>query len=337
MSDSCIPPSKASTVFPDDDESIVHKPNSYLACVKSKNTNANLEKKTYHYGEVIIKGFLFFCAFISIITTITIVVILANESYDFFSAVPLSDFLFGTTWTPLFTPKSFGVLPLLWGTLVITVGAAFIAIPIGLASAIYLSEYATPRIRSVVKPLLELLAGIPTVVYGYFALTFVTPLLTKVFPEMQVFNAASGAIVVGIMILPMIASLSDNALRAVPDTLRQGAYALGATSYEVTTKVVVPAGLSGVMASFLLAISRAIGETMAVTLAAGATPNLSFSFQESIQTMTAYIVQVSLGDTPAGSIEYQTLFAVAALLFVITLLLNVISQWVLSRYREEYE
>jgi phosphate transport system permease protein len=211
------------------------------------------------------------------------------------------------------------------------------AIPTGLASAIYLSEYASPKTRSIVKPVLEVLAGIPTVVYGYFALTFVTPLLRLLMPELQVFNALSGAIVVGIMILPTISTLSDNALRAVPDSLRQGAYALGATSYEVTTRVVVPAGLSGVMASFLLAISRAIGETMAVTLAAGATPNLSFTFLESVQTMTAYIVQVSMGDTPAGGIAYQTLFAVAALLFVITLILNIISQWVLSKFREEYE
>jgi phosphate transport system permease protein len=228
-------------------------------------------------------------------------------------------------------------LPLLWGTLLITFGAALFAIPTGLASAIYLSEYASPKTRSIVKPVLEVLAGIPTVVYGYFALTFVTPLLRMLMPELQVFNALSGAIVVGIMILPTISTLSDNALRAVPDSLRQGAYALGATSYEVTTRVVVPAGLSGVMASFLLAISRAIGETMAVTLAAGATPNLSFTFLESIQTMTAYIVQVSMGDTPAGGIAYQTLFAVAALLFVITLILNIVSQWILSKFREEYE
>ena len=245
-------------------------------------------------------------------------------------------FFFGTSWVPLFEPSSYGVLPLLWGTLLITFGAALFAIPTGLASAIYLSEYASLKTRSIVKPVLEVLAGIPTVVYGYFALTFVTPLLRMLMPELQVFNALSGAIVVGIMILPTISTLSDNALRAVPDSLRQGAYALGATSYEVTTRVVVPAGLSGVMASFLLAISRAIGETMAVTLA-GATPNLSFTFLESIQTMTAYIVQVSMGDTPAGGIAYQTLFAVAALLFVITLILNIVSQWILSKFREEYE
>jgi phosphate transport system permease protein len=237
----------------------------------------------------------------------------------------------------MFEPSSFGVLPLLWGTMVVTIGAAFICIPIGLASAIYLSEYATPKRRAIIKPVLELLAGIPTVVYGYFALTFVTPALQFVFPDIQVFNALSGSIVVGIMVLPMVATLSDNALKAVPDSLRQGAYALGATSYEVTTQVVVPAGLSGVVASFLLAISRAIGETMAVTLAAGATPNLSLTFLESIQTMTAYIVQVSMGDTPAGGVAYQTMFAVAGLLFVVTLALNIVSTFILKRYREVYQ
>jgi phosphate transport system permease protein len=268
---------------------------------------------------------------------VAIIWVLTKESVLFFDEIPVGDFLFGTSWVPLFKPSSFGVLPLLWGTMLITVGAAFLAIPVGLASAIFLSEYATSRQRSIVKPLLEILAGIPTVVYGYFALTFVTPLLKSIFPNIHVFNALSGAIVVGIMVLPMVVTLSDNALRAVPDSLRQGAYALGATSYEVTTTVVVPAGLSGVIASFLLAISRAIGETMAVTLAAGATPNLDFTFLESIQTMTAYIVQVSMGDTPAGEVAYQTMFAVAGLLFLITLLLNIFSQWILNRYREVYQ
>lgn len=298
---------------------------------------SSLQRRGKRWSETLIQSGLALCALVSIITTAVIIVVLATESYSFFEHVSPLEFFFGTRWVPLLEPSSYGVLPLLWGTLLITFGAAVIAIPVGLASAIYLSEYATPRARSIFKPVLELLAGIPTVVYGYFALTFVTPALKIIFPQIQVFNALSGAIVVGIMILPMIATLSDNALRAVPDTLRQGAYALGATSYEVTTQVVVPAGLSGVMASFLLAISRAVGETMAVTLAAGATPNLSFSFLESIQTMTAYIVQVSLGDTPAGGIAYQTLFAVAALLFVVTLLLNVISQSILKRYREIYE
>jgi phosphate transport system permease protein len=287
--------------------------------------------------ESLIQGGLGLCAFISIFTTATIIFILSKESYNFFQTIVPTDFLFGTSWVPMFEPSSFGVLPLLWGTMVVTIGAAFICIPIGLASAIYLSEYATPKRRAIIKPVLELLAGIPTVVYGYFALTFVTPALQFVFPDIQVFNALSGAIVVGIMVLPMVATLSDNALKAVPDSLREGAYALGATSYEVTTQVVVPAGLSGVIASFLLAISRAIGETMAVTLAAGATPNLSLTFLESIQTMTAYIVQVSMGDTPAGGVAYQTMFAVAGLLFVITLALNIVSTFILKRYREVYQ
>ena len=287
--------------------------------------------------ESLIQGGLGLCAFISIFTTATIIFILSKESYNFFQTIVPTDFLFGTSWVPMFEPSSFGVLPLLWGTMVVTIGAAFICIPIGLASAIYLSEYATPKRRAIIKPVLELLAGIPTVVYGYFALTFVTPALQFLFPDIQVFNALSGAIVVGIMVLPMVATLSDNALKAVPDSLREGAYALGATSYEVTTQVVVPAGLSGVIASFLLAISRAIGETMAVTLAAGATPNLSLTFLESIQTMTAYIVQVSMGDTPAGGVAYQTMFAVAGLLFVITLALNIVSTFILKRYREVYQ
>lgn len=297
----------------------------------------SIRKGRIRWLESLIHSGLGLCALISIITTATIVFVLAKESFGFFQQISPAEFFLGTSWVPMFEPSSFGVLPLLWGTLVVTFGAALISIPIGLASAVYLSEYASPAKRAIVKPVLELLAGIPTVVYGYFALTFITPALKVLFPEIQVFNALSGAVVVGIMVLPMIATLSDNALRAVPDSLRQGAYALGATSYEVTSQVVVPAGLSGVMASFILAISRAIGETMAVTLAAGATPNLSFTFLESIQTMTAYIVQVSMGDTPAGGIAYQTMFAVAGLLFVITLALNIISQWILERYREEYQ
>ena len=284
--------------------------------------NQSIQKSGRRLGESCIVSWLIVCAAVSVITTAAIIGLLLKESFVFFENVSPAEFFFGTNWVPILRPSSFGVLPLLWGTLQITIGAAIVAIPFGLACAIYLSEYASPKMRSYVKPILELLAGIPTVVYGYFALTFVTPLLRSIFPEVQVFNALSAAIVVGIMILPMIATLSDNALRAVPDSLRQGAYALGATSYEVTTKVVVPAGLSGVMASFLLAISRAIGETMAVAIAAGQTPNLTLSMFESIQTMTAYIVQVSLGDTPTGGIAYQTLFAVGALLFTITLIIN---------------
>jgi len=299
--------------------------------------NTRIHKSDRRWGEFLIKFWLWLCAGLSLVTTVAIIVLLIAESLQFFRNVSPIEFFFGTRWVPLMQPQSFGVLPLLWGTVQITVGAAIIAVPLGLASAIYLSEYASDRMRAWLKPILELLAGIPTVVYGYFALTFVTPLLKTFIPSIQVFNALSGAIVVGIMILPTIATLSDNALRAVPVSLRQAAYALGATSYEVTTRVVVPAGLSGVIASFLLGISRAIGETMAVTIAAGATPNLNFSMLESIQTITAYIVQVSLGDTPSGGVAYQTLFAVATLLFFITLLINVISQWILSRFREVYD
>ncbi|MAM71540.1 MAG: phosphate ABC transporter permease subunit PstC [Gammaproteobacteria bacterium] len=303
----------------------------------AKAASSSIKKRGRLFGESCIITWLMACAGISLVTTAAIIGILLKESFVFFENVSPLEFFFGTSWVPILQPSSFGVLPLLWGTLQVTIGAAIIAIPLGLACAIYLSEYASPKMRTYIKPLLELLAGIPTVVYGYFALTFVTPVLRSIFPDVQVFNALSAAIVVGIMILPMIATLSDNALRAVPDSLRQGAYALGATSFEVTTKVVVPAGLSGVMASFLLAISRAIGETMAVTIAAGQTPNLSLSMFESIQTMTAYIVQVSLGDTPTGGIAYQTLFAVGALLFAITLVINIFSQLILNRYREVYD
>jgi phosphate transport system permease protein len=272
-----------------------------------------------------------------VVVTIAIIVVLAWEAWTFFRDVPVWDYLFGTRWTPLLEPRAFGVLPLLGGTFMIVFGAALIGIPIGLASAVYMSEYASARSRSIVKPILEILAGIPTVVYGYFALTFITPLLRTVLPQTNIFNAASAAVVVGIMVLPMVASLCDDALRAVPDSLRQGAYALGATPFEVSTRVVIPAALSGIVASFVLALSRAIGETMAVTIAAGATAKLTFNPLESIQTMTAYIVQVSLGDTPAGTVEYQTIFAVGALLFVITLAANLLAIRILRRFREVYE
>jgi len=302
-------------------------------------SSAEHERTGRRRSEGIIKAGLFACAAISVLTTAAIIVVLARGAFSFFAGNDVSvwDFLTGTKWTPLFKPQHFGVLPLVCGTLMVVAGAALIAIPVGLACAIYLAEYASPRTRSIVKPVLEILAGIPTVVYGYFALTFVTPALQAVLPQTEVFNAASASVVVGIMVLPMVASLCDDALRAVPASLRHGAYALGATSFEVTTRVVVPAGLSGIVASFVLAASRAIGETMAVTLAAGATPNMSGNPLESIQTMTAYIVQISLGDTPAGSVEYQTLFAVAALLFLITLGMNILSNRILRRFREVYE
>lgn len=288
-------------------------------------------------GERVIAGLLFLCGLVSVLTTVGIVVVLLTESAGFFREVSLVDFLTGTQWSPLYSDQQFGILPLLNGTLLIAVGAMVIALPVGLTSAIYLSEYAGPRVRGVVKPLLEILAGIPTVVYGYFALLFITPLLRAVFPSAGVYNAASAAIVVGIMIIPMVASLSEDALSAVPRALREAAYGLGATKFEVSTRVAVPAALSGIVASFILAISRAVGETMAVTLAAGATPRMTLSFLESVQTMTAYIVQVSLGETPHGSIEYRTIFAVGLVLFCMTLAMNLISNRITARFREVYE
>lgn len=288
-------------------------------------------------SESSIGAVLLLCGLVSILTTVGIVVVLITESIGFFREVGLVEFVTGTRWAPLFRDQAFGILPLLNGTLLIAAGSSLVALPVGLLSAIYLSEYATPRVRQIVKPVLEVLAGIPTVVYGYFALTFVTPILRVFFPGTGIFNAASGAIVVGIMIIPMVSSLSEDALSAVPRALREAAYGLGATKFEVATRVVVPAALSGIVASFILAISRAVGETMAVTLAAGATPRMTLSFLESIQTMTAYIVQVSLGETPHGTLEYSTIFAVGLSLFVITLSMNLISQRVTRRFREEYE
>lgn len=287
--------------------------------------------------EKIIKHILFLCAFVSVLTTMGIVIVLTTETLSFFKQVSLFAFFTGTKWTPLFKPQSFGILPLINGTLLVAVGASLVAVPIGLSSAIYLSEYASIKFKKIIKPALEILAGIPTVVYGYFAIITITPLLRKVFPQTNIFNAASASIVVGIMILPLIISLSEDALNAVPKELREGAYGLGSTKYEVATKVVFPSALSGILAAFILGISRAIGETMAVTIAAGATPKLTLNPLQSVQTMTAYIVQVSLGDTPFGTIAYKTIFAVAMVLFLMTLVMNLISRWIRNRYRQVYE
>ncbi|HAH47773.1 MAG TPA: phosphate ABC transporter permease subunit PstC [Planctomycetaceae bacterium] len=280
---------------------------------------------------------LFVCASISILVTVGIVVVLLYESVQFFYDVPILEFLTGTRWSPLLKPQHFGILPLLCGTMLVAGGSAIVAVPIGLGTAIYLSEYASPRFRDIVKPMLEILAGIPSVVFGYLAIVFVSPIIREIFPSAGVFNAASACIVVGIMILPMIISLSEDILQSVPLSLRAAAFALGANKFEVTVRVIVPAALSGIMASFLLAISRAIGETMAVTLAAGATPKLTLNPLESIQTMTAYIVQVSQGDTPTGTLEYRTIFAVGLALFITTMVMNVIAQYILSRVGERYE
>jgi phosphate transport system permease protein len=284
-----------------------------------------------------VRLFCFVCAFVSVATTFGIVYVLMEESLQFFRKVSPVEFFTGTRWAPLFQPSSYGILPLINGTFLVAVGAGLFALPVGLLSAVFLSEYASPRVRNVLKPALEVLAGVPTVVYGYFGLTFVTPLLQRMFPQVQIFNAASGAIVVGIMILPLVSSLCEDALSAVPRALREGAYGLGSTKLEVSLKVVVPAALSGIMAAFILALSRAVGETMAVTLAAGATPKITLNPAESIQTMTAYIVQISLGDVPFGSIGYQTIFAVGMTLFLITLAMNLLATRLVKRFRNVYE
>ena len=274
---------------------------------------------------------------LSILVTAGIIFVLLFEALKFFGEISFWEFISGTRWTPLFSSKHFGVLALVAGTTLTAVLAMVVALPLGLLSAIYLSEYAPDKVRKPVKPILEVLAGIPTVVYGYFALLFVTPILRQISGDISVFNALSASIVMGIMILPMVSSLSEDAMRSVPRTLREGAYALGSTKLEVSTLVVVPAALSGIVSAFILAVSRAIGETMIVTIAAGQNPNFTLNPFVPIETMTAYIVQVSMGDTPAGSIEFETIFAVALLLFAITLAMNLLSQYVVSRFREEYE
>ncbi len=287
--------------------------------------------------ERVITVIMVICTMMSILTTAGIVFVLLFQALQFFGEVSFIEFISGTRWTPLFQSKHFGVLALVSATFLTAVLSMFVALPLGLLSAIFLSEYAPERIRRVVKPVLEILAGIPTVVYGYFALLFVTPILQSISEDIFVFNAMSASIVMGIMILPMVASLSEDAMRAVPRSLREAAYGLGATKLEVSTRVVVPAALSGIVSAFILAISRAIGETMIVTIAAGQTPNFTLNPFVPIETMTAYIVQVSLGDTPTGTLEYKTIFAVALLLFAITLGMNLLSQYVVRRFREEYE
>ncbi|NQW02744.1 MAG: phosphate ABC transporter permease subunit PstC [Acidobacteria bacterium] len=276
------------------------------------------------------------CAAGSVLITVGIIGVLVFETVAFFREVPITDFLFGTVWTPQFSDAQFGVLPLVTGTLLVSAIAMAVALPAGLLSAIYLSEYAPARVRRVVKPVLEVLAGVPTVVYGYFALLFVTPLLQTVFPTLSSFNALSPGLVMGIMILPLVSSLSEDALHAVPTGLREGAYALGSTRMQTALRVVVPAAFSGISASFILAMSRAIGETMIVAIAAGQQPRLTGNPMSPVETMTAYIVQISMGDTPTGSIGYRTIFAVGMLLFVMTFTLNLASDWLRRRFREEY-
>jgi len=286
--------------------------------------------------ERLIEGALLICAAVSIVTTAGIIVVLSVETIAFLREVPIADFLFGTEWTPLFATPRFGVLPLVAGTVLVSFVAMLVAMPMGLLSAIYLSEYADPRVRRTVKPILEVLAGVPTVVYGYFALLFVTPLLQRFIPDLAGFNALSPGIVMGIMILPLVSSLTEDAMQAVPRGLREGSYALGASKLQTSLRVVVPAALSGISAAFILAASRAVGETMIVAIAAGQQPRLTLNPLVSVETMTAYIVQVSLGDTPQGTLEYRTIFAVGSLLFLGTFSLNLMSAWLRERYREEY-
>lgn len=290
-----------------------------------------------------VKWILTGCAAFTLLTTLGIIVILAYESYEFFRQVPVWEFLFGNEWTALFPEQaSFGVLPLVRGTLVIAAISACVSIPLGLMAAIYLSEYAGDRARAIIKPVLEILAGVPTIVYGYFALKFITPNLLQSFMDVGVFNGVAAGIAVGIMTLPLVASLAEDALGAAPRSLREAAYGLGATKFETAVRVVLPAAISGVIASFILAISRAIGETMIVALAAGSRPagqgaDGPWDATESMQTMTGFIAQAFTGDVSRGSVQFYSLFGVGLLLFAMTLGMNILSHWFARRFREEYQ
>lgn len=291
-------------------------------------------KKT---GEIIIEKILAFSGLVTILTTFGIIWVLVSESWGFFAMVPLDDFLFDTEWTPLFTEKRYGILPLLSGTFLTTAIAILTAVPIGIIIAVYLSEYANRGFRKTIKPVLELLAAVPTVVYGFFALTVVTPFLQTFIPGLGSFNALSAGIVMGIMIIPVISSLSEDALYAVPKSLREASYGMGATRFQTSFKVVVPAASSGILVSIILGVARAVGETMVVAIAAGQQPNLTLDPREAVETITAYIVQVSLGDVQHGSLEYKTIFAAGITLFIFTFLLNNVSFWLKKKYQEKYE
>ncbi|MEJ1934781.1 phosphate ABC transporter permease subunit PstC [Nostoc sp. NIES-2111] len=286
--------------------------------------------------EKIIGVILFACALVSVLTTFGIVVIIFQETWGFFQEVSFAQFFLDTKWTPLFADRHFGVWPLINGTLLTTAIAMAVAIPLGLSSAIYLSEYAQPKVAAILRPAVELLAGIPTVVYGYFALLFVTPLLRNIIP-LELFNALSAGLMMGVMITPTVGSISLDAIQAVPRSLREGAYALGITKLEAIFRVVLPSALSGIIASIILGVSRAVGETMTVVIAAGQQPRITINFAESVETMTAYMAQISGGDSPRGSLNFKTLYAVGALLFLITLALNIFSYWVANRFKEKYD
>ena len=295
------------------------------------------ESRARHLRERAIKVLLAACAYVSVLTTFGIVFVLLFETINFFREVSIVEFFTSTTWSAAFANPQFGILVLASGTLLTTLIAIAVALPVGLLAAIFSSEYASPGLRRWLKPALEILAGVPTIVYGYFALTFVTPLLREtIFPNMTIFNALSAGLVMGVMIIPTIASVSEDAIHAVPRSLREGAYALGATQRETATRIVLPAALSGIVAATILGISRAVGETMIVAVAAGNLAQLATNPLESVQTMTAFIVQVASGDTPTGSLTYNTIFAVGSTLFVMTLILNIVSYVFVRRFREAY-
>ena len=294
------------------------------------------KKFSRNLKERAIESLLFLAAFVSVFTTAGIVYILVRESVVFFSHVPVWQFLTDTQWTPLFDDAHFGIVVLLSGTITSSLVALAVAIPLGTTIAIYLSEFATPRAREIAKPILELLSGVPTIVYGYFALLFLTPILQKLIPSLPGFNLLSAGIVMGIMIVPYVASISEDAMRAVPMSLREGSFAMGATRLQTATRVVVPAAISGIAAAYILGVSRAVGETMILAVAAGMQPNLTFNPLEPAATITAFIVQVALGDLPHGSIGYQTIFAAGLTLLLLTLVFNLIGFWMRRRYREAY-
>ncbi len=289
------------------------------------------------WSEKAIESWLQLSAVITVLTTLGIILVLLSESVLFFQHVSIVEFLTDTQWTPLFTDKHFGILPLVAGTFLTTIIAIAVALPIGINIAVYLSEYAPGKLREIFKPMLEVLAAVPTVVYGFFALMVVTPFLKQFFPEIASFNALSAGLVMGIMIIPMVSSLSEDALFAVPKSLREASYGLGATRYQTSFRVLIPAASSGIIVSIILAISRAVGETMIVAIAAGQMPNLTLNPLETVETITAYIVQVSLGDVPHGSLEYQTIFAAGLALFVFTFALNTLSYYLRKKYRQQYE
>jgi phosphate transport system permease protein len=298
----------------------------------------SLRRSRPRYGEKVVYGLLVAAAGLSIATTIGIIWSLLIPTIEFFQTVPVSDFLFGTQWSPLFADPEFGVLPLVSGTLIITGIASLVSLPVGLFTAVYLSEYASPRVRKTLKPTLEILAGVPTVIFGFFALEFVTQVILRpIFPQIEIFNALSAGLVMGLMIVPTVASLSEDAMSAVPRGLREGAYALGSSKRQVAVRVVMPAALSGIVAAFVLGISRAIGETMIVAIAAGLQPNLTLNIFEGIQTMTSFIAAAGSGDQPTDSIGYKTIFAVGTLLFIMTFIMNMISIRLVRKYREVYE